>query len=231
MVEIKQYHLRPTALIPNSPRPLLHYKRVLPTQATADNNSEQVIDVIKSFDTFEDNGWKVAWLNRYGPTQPSHFHSEAHECMGIISGTASIRFGAADTSDDLDENTTGSAWEDGGVVLEAEAGDVFVIPSGVAHKTHNTKPEAAFKFLASKDGHAVDGPDRRKTIADIGLQHGFTMLGAYNNGDWDFLTSGGNYEKIWSVPKPENDPVFGASDEGLCQLWPGSNSEAQEGQP
>lgn len=145
--------------------------------------------------------------------------------MAVLSGTASIRFGVADTSPDMEENTHGSAWEDGGVLLEAEAGDVFIIPAGVAHKTHNTKPEADFALLSPGNGHGIKA-EHKKALSEIKLD-GFTMMGAYSGGDWDFVATGGDFEKVWSVPKPKYDPVFGASERGLCKTWRGSDTESK----
>lgn len=121
--------------------------------------------------------------------------------MAVLSGTAKIRFSVADNSEDLDENTNGSGWEDGGVALKAEAGDVFVIPAGVAHKTYSTKPVTKFKLLTPGTGHRIEAQDVQEALAKIELT-GYTMLGAYCGGDWDFVKSGGDYEKVWSVPKP-----------------------------
>ncbi|KAM5356696.1 hypothetical protein ACJ41O_003342 [Fusarium nematophilum] len=218
MVQVKQYHLLPTDLIPNSPRPLLHYKNAL---AKRPNTSH--CNPVEVWDMFTKNQWKVEWIFRYGPTQLSHYHSRAHECMAVLSGTATIRFGVADTSEDLGENTHGSAWEDGGIELQGEAGDVFIIPAGVAHKTHNTKPEAEFKLLTPGTGHGIDAEDPRKALSEIKLS-GYTMMGAYSGGEWDFVKSGGDFEKVWSVPKPSHDPVFGDADQGLCRIWRGSGS-------
>ncbi|KAL2845071.1 hypothetical protein BJY01DRAFT_214520 [Aspergillus pseudoustus] len=221
MVEVRQYHLHPTDLIPNSPRPLLHYKNVLAKDPSTGHCSP-----VEVWDLFTGNGWDVQWIFRYGPTQRSHYHSLAHECMAVLSGTATIRFGAGDTSDDLDANTHGDAWEkgSGGVEVQAQAGDVFVIPAGVAHKTYNTQPREEFALLTPGTGHgieAADGADKRKTLAEIQLS-GYTMMGAYNGGEWDFVMAGGEFEKVWAVPKPRRDPVFGAASEGLVATWRGS---------
>ena len=218
MVQVKQYHLFPTDLIPNSPRPLLHYKGVL---AKKPNSSH--CDPAEVWDMFSQNGWRVEWIFRYGPTQLSHYHSKAHECMVVLSGTATIRFGVADTSEDLEENTHGSAWEKGGVEVEGEAGDCFIIPAGVAHKTYNTKPDAEFKLLTPGSGHGIEAEDPKKALSEIELS-GYTMMGAYNGGDWDFVMSGGDFEKVWSVPKPKYDPVFGDSAQGLSRTWRGSGN-------
>lgn len=147
--------------------------------------------------------------------------------MAVLSGTAIIRFGVADTSEDMKENTYGSAWEEGGIELRAEAGDVFVIPAGVAHKTYNTKPDDEFKLLSPGGAHGIEADDPRKALSEIKLS-GYTMMGAYSGGDWDFVLSGGDFEKSWAVTKPKYDPVFGQSDQGLLKTWKGT-ARASEG--
>ncbi|OKP13878.1 hypothetical protein PENSUB_453 [Penicillium subrubescens] len=221
MVGIKQYHLFPTKLVPNSPRPLLHYKSVLPKHPNTSH-----CDPVSVWNLFTKNDWDVQWIFRYGPTQLSHYHSQAHECMAVLSGTAKIRFGVADTSPDMHENTYGSAREDGGVVLHAEAGDVFVIPAGVAHKTHDTKPDAEFALLSPGKGHGIEAEDPVEALSRVRLE-GFTMMGAYCGGEWDFVAMGGEFEKVWSVPKPKFDPVFGGSENGLRGRWQGSGMVAK----
>ena len=215
MVQVKKYFLPPTALIPNSPQPLLHY---IGLQLPSPGNK-----VIEFYDLFEGNGWNMQWIFRYGTTQRSHYHSGVHECMAVLSGSATIRFGVADTSIDMEANTNGDAREAGGIELEAHAGDVFLLPAGVAHKTYNTKPEAEFAILTPGDGHRIAWEDSRAALANTALS-GFTMMGAYpvNGGHWDFMKGGENagaHEDVWSVKKPERDPVLGKSEDGMCGLW------------
>ena len=213
MVEVKKYTLPPTDLMPNSPQPLLHYPSLLsttPNPATLHS-------------TFERNGWTTQWIFRYGPTQTSHYHSAAHECMAVLSGSATIRFGVADTSDDLDESTHGGGREEGGVEIAAKAGDVFVLPAGTAHKTFDTSPRAEFALLTPGEGHGIEAVDKGKALGEITLD-GFTMIGAYpkDSGGWDFRSGGednGRFEKVWRVRKPELDPVLGSAEEGVCGQW------------
>ncbi|KAL3455865.1 hypothetical protein BJX64DRAFT_281775 [Aspergillus heterothallicus] len=151
--------------------------------------------------------------------------------MAVLSGTATIRFGVADTSDDLAKNTHGHAWEEGGVMVQACAGDVFVIPAGVAHKTFNAQPEKEFALLTPGKGHGIEvsggkEEDVRRALGRTELS-GFTMMGAYSGGEWDFVMRGGEYERVWGVPKPLLDPVFGDAEEGLVGTWKGSGKGAE----
>ena len=66
-------------------------------------------------DLFHAHGWTSSWRNGIFPFH--HFHSTAHEVLGIYAGTASVRLGG-----------------DSGVTLSVEPGDVVVIPAGVGHK-------------------------------------------------------------------------------------------------
>ncbi|KAI1761023.1 hypothetical protein GGR53DRAFT_46215 [Hypoxylon sp. FL1150] len=215
MVEVKKYHLPPTRLIPNSPHPLLHYKGLLyePSQRRPED----------IHDTLEGNGWKTQWIFRYGPTQASHYHSRIHEAMVVLTGTATIRFGVADTDPDLDKNTWGNAREEGGVDIAAAPGDVFVIPAGVAHKTYDANPSAEFSLLTPGEGRGIPGPTVREALASVQLL-GFTMMGAYPKdcGSWDFAVGGdsaGNFEASWNVPKPEKDPFLLDAPEGIVGQW------------
>ena len=213
MVETKIHHIAPTALMPNSPLPLIHYRGLLKESERTSGHA---------FDLFWNNEWRVQWLVRYPHTQRAHYHGASHECMAVLTGTATIRFGVGDTEVDLERNTHGGAWEDGGIELEAQAGDVFIIPAGVSHKTYNTLPAADFERLSPGDGHELGIEDARKAFHGIELS-GFTMLGAYPKGcQWDFLVGAehdGNYEAVWRVPKPETDPVFGKGEQGISKLW------------
>ena len=214
MVEVRKYQLPPTKLIPNSPRPLLHYPGFL--------SNKEDCTAAKVHDLYTSNGWETKWIFRYGPTQTSHYHSQAHECMTVLTGEATVRFGVADTSSDLEESTHGSGQENGGIELHAKAGDVFVLPAGTAHKTFDTTP-GEFALLTPGDGHGIAADDPRAALDSIELS-GFTMIGSYprNGGDWDFAKGGeneGEYEKVWSVPMPEHDPVMGDATEGVLGMW------------
>ena len=221
MVASKAYHLPPTASIPNNPNALIHYPGFLAKQSPNEAATN-------AYDLFDSNGWETHWIYRYGPNQRSHYHSGAHECMVILSGSATIRFGVADLFDNVDQDIEVARKEPGGIEVHAEAGDVFVLPAGVAHKTHDTVPRAEFALLTPGEGHGIEAEDRRKALEDIDFD-GFTMMGAYPTGaDWDFAVGEAVAQehppKSWQVPNPSRDPVLGTAPEGICGQWKQSAS-------
>lgn len=64
---------------------------------------------------FISNGWVGCWRNGIFPFH--HYHSTAHEVLGIFSGTAVARLGG-----------------EHGVTVTLNPGDVVIIPAGVGHK-------------------------------------------------------------------------------------------------
>ena len=88
---------------PNSRLPALVYRHVLPPDHRA------------MTEAFAANGWSNAWLD--GIFTYHHFHSTAHEVLGIASGAVRVRLGGP-----------------GGRTVAMGAGDVVVIPAGVAHR-------------------------------------------------------------------------------------------------
>jgi uncharacterized protein YjlB len=88
--------------IPNSPLPLLVYRDAVPADAAG---IERV---------FASNRWPPAWRDGVHPFH--HFHSSAHEALGVARGEATVLFGGP-----------------GGKVLTVRAGDVVVVPAGVGH--------------------------------------------------------------------------------------------------
>ncbi|KAF2688716.1 hypothetical protein K458DRAFT_428231 [Lentithecium fluviatile CBS 122367] len=222
MVEVRTYTLPPTPLIPNSPHVLIHYPGLLLAQI-----EDPAFKPSDLYDLYASNGWESQWVARYGLTQPSHYHSQAHDMTVIAGEGATIRFGVADTPSDEEEHTHGKGHEDGGIWLEAKKGDVFILPAGLAHKTYDPKPQPpGFLFLQCKDenGKVIREPERaRKFFEGIELEEHFMMMGSYpKENDWDFAVGGehrGRERVVWNVPKPARDPVLGASEEGLMGLW------------
>ncbi len=92
---------------PNSRLPLLIYRSaVRPSEPDPAAVFEEI---------FAANGWCGSWRNGVYPYH--HYHSTAHEVLGVYRGSARLVLGGED-----------------GLVLEVHPGDVLISPAGVAHK-------------------------------------------------------------------------------------------------
>lgn len=115
---------------------------------------------------FAGNGWSNSWRN--GVFDWHHFHTNTHEVLGCHAGSATIRFG-------------GSAGED----HHLSAGDVVVIPAGLAHCLIEASPDfavvGAYPAGAVPDMHRGDGRalDMARPAADpvLGPGRGFAAPG------------------------------------------------------
>ncbi len=90
--------------IPNSTLPVLVYHGV----AEASDGAAACEEL------FARNGWRGAW--RDGIFSFHHFHSTAHEVLGVVSGSARVMLGGP-----------------GGQPFEVAVGDVVVLPAGTGH--------------------------------------------------------------------------------------------------
>ncbi|MBV8914140.1 MAG: cupin domain-containing protein [Acetobacteraceae bacterium] len=109
MIEPETFRFADDGRFPNSRLPLLIYRRALP--ADADRMEQR----------FGENGWTNAWRNGVFPFH--HFHSNAHEVLGVAAGEVRVAFGGP-----------------AGEVVSIRAGDVVVIPAGVAHCNRGQSP-------------------------------------------------------------------------------------------
>ncbi|KAL4967066.1 cupin domain-containing protein [Aspergillus stella-maris] len=115
MVEPEQYVLSPTPHVPNSRLPVLVYRNAL-----TDTTTRNILN------TIEPNGWiKGGQWKAY--TVP-HFHTQCHECYGIIKGGSTYVLGVSPSDPEVDDQ--GRPY---GMKLKVEQGDVFVLPAGVCH--------------------------------------------------------------------------------------------------
>lgn len=108
MVEkIREYYFKDDGIFPNSKLPVLHYLKVLhlPFLFPASH--------VKHL--FRKHGWSNNWRN--GIYTYHHYHSVTHEAFGVIKGKTTLLLGG-----------------DHGEEVTIEAGDVIIIPAGVAHK-------------------------------------------------------------------------------------------------
>ncbi|WP_423067306.1 cupin domain-containing protein [Devosia sp. CN2-171] len=91
---------------PNSSLPLLFYEEALPRGAASPEQMEAL---------FAANGWPPAW--RASIFTYHHYHSTAHETLGVVLGSARLMLGGPE-----------------GREFDVEPGDVIIIPAGVAHR-------------------------------------------------------------------------------------------------
>ena len=158
-------HLADDGIFPNSSLPLLVYRQAL---SGAGQSLARSLE-----QRFTRHRWPAAWRN--GIFSYHHYHSTAHEVLGVFAGEAEIRFGG-----------------DGGLCAAVSAGDVVVIPAGVAHQS----------LQASADFCCVGAYPRR--------QRPDTCYGR----DGERPRSDRN---IARVALPTADPIHGGG--GLLTVW------------
>ncbi len=161
----KTFRLKDSGKFPNSSLPVLVYEGVFaPAEGLA-----------AAFENlFERNGWAESWRN--GLYKVHHYHSTAHEVLGVYRGEVRVRLGGDD-----------------GERVTLRAGDVAVLPAGVAHKNESQSPD-----------FAVVGAYPEGTSPD--LKYG-------EKGERPRVD-----ENIAKVRLPASDPVHGKAG-ALVRLW------------
>ncbi len=133
---------------------------------------ENPVAILKEI--LETNNWTYSWEDCIYDYH--HYHSTAHEAIVITRGSARIQFGGP-----------------GGITLQADVGDVFIIPAGVAHK----RIDSAENFTcvgAYPAGQKYDmnyGETGERPATDTNIK---------------------------KLPLPENDPLYG-NDGPLNKNW------------
>lgn len=102
MSEPETLLLSPGTTMPNSRLPVVIYRKVAQGGAGFDR-------------LFRSNGWTGTW--RDGIYDYDHFHSNAHEVLGVDAGEATIQIGGAE-----------------GQAVTVAAGDVLILPAGTGHR-------------------------------------------------------------------------------------------------
>jgi uncharacterized protein YjlB len=119
-IEVREHLFQDDGRIPNNPRlPLLVYLQAL---AGPD------LDPSRCKELLAENGWGGAWVDSVFPYH--HYHSNAHEVLCVVGGSASLAFGGPD-----------------GETVQVEAGDVVVIPAGVGHC--NERSDGGFSVVGA----------------------------------------------------------------------------------
>ena len=162
---VETYRFTDDGVVPNSRLPLVVYRRAI----AGGGDRAAACEVM-----FAEHGWPDAWRN--GIYGHHHYHSTAHEVLGIARGWAHVRLGG-----------------DGGRTVELDAGDVVVIPAGVAHK----RVAASADLLVIGAYPRGQQPDLRRAEP---AQHDRAAAA------------------IAAVPLPAADPVTGTA-EPLLRCW------------
>src|SRR4051794_41191999 len=127
-MKAETFHFEDDGGIPNSRLPALVYHGV--PEARRAIECEQL---------FASNDWLGAWRNGIYPFH--HFHSTAHEVLGIASGRAIVMLGGP-----------------GGSELPVTRGDVLVLPAGTGH--YNLRPSVRQLLIRAEPGRIHSGPPR-----------------------------------------------------------------------
>jgi len=114
--ETQTYHFSDDGTIPNNRLPLVVLHQCL-------DDDEAAVRA-----TLGSNNWGDIWVD--GIYDYTHFHSTAHEFLGILQGSATLQLGG--------EN---------GVNLDVSKGDVLILPAGTGHKALVCGP--AFSVLGA----------------------------------------------------------------------------------
>ena len=163
---IEDYLFADDGVVPNNPRlPLIVYRGALGTAGDA---------AASCVTLFDRNGWTGAWKN--GVYARHRYHSSAHEVLGIAAGWVRVRLGG-----------------EGGQTVELRAGDVVVIPAGVAHMNEGASPDLLV-VGAYPRGQTPDMCSPGATDPALALP------------------------RIVAVPLPAGDPVHGSSGP-LVERW------------
>jgi uncharacterized protein YjlB len=141
---IEEHFFADDGRVPNNPSlPLIVYRSTLETGPRCIADCEKL---------FGDNGWSGAWRN--GIYAHHHYHSTAHEVLGIAAGSVRVRLGGED-----------------GATVELHAGDVVVIPAGVAHKNEGASPDlvvvGAYPGGKSPDMCSPTAQHRERAIRNV----------------------------------------------------------------
>ncbi|MEC9247681.1 MAG: cupin [Pseudomonadota bacterium] len=176
----------------NKVLPLILYKGVADF---GDKEPESVFEEV-----FTRNNWGNGWRSGHpdGIFSFHHYHSDAHEVVGIARGTATIQFGGPT-----------------GPIVEVRAGDAAVIPAGVAHCRLDSIPGLSVVGAYPPD----QGPDVCVATEDD-EQKAYTNQDAKTCGIQRFRKEEKEsvHARIADTPLPEIDPIMGASGP-ITKLW------------
>ena len=145
LCETQTYHFSDDGSIPNNRLPLVVYRYCINQDEAG---LRQLLDA---------NGWGDTWVN--GVYDYHHYHSTAHEFLGVLNGKATLQLGGED-----------------GKVLDVTRGDVLIIPAGVGHRCIEAGPQFSVMGAYPKGqnwdmrkGKPADRPEVMDNIARVAL--------------------------------------------------------------
>lgn len=160
------FYFEGDGITPNNSLPVLFYQQVIPPGiADAADYLEQL---------FITNHWTNNWRDIV--LAWNHYHSSTHEVLGISKGSIKLHLGGKQ-----------------GIVVEAQQGDVLILPAGVGH--YSLEPDSDYEVVGGyPEGRSwdmiYDEPEKYQAAV----------------------------KAIDSLPLPATDPILGA-DGPLVRLW------------
>ena len=158
----------PSGRVPNSALPVLVHRGALPTGAPAGDHEA----------LFARHGWTNAWVN--GVYAFHHYHSIAHEVLGICGGHATLRLGG-----------------DGGRDVAVAAGDALVLPAGTGHR--RMAASADFRVVGAYPGGRDWDLVRADTASEDDVRRAVHAIRRVPVPDRDPVT-GGSMAEMWRRP-------------------------------
>jgi uncharacterized protein YjlB len=141
LTQPETYNFEDAGGIPNSRLPVLVYHGVERARAASECR-----------ELFAGNGWLGAWVNGIFPFH--HFHSTAHEVLGIVAGAAAVILGGPK-----------------GHRFEVARGDVLVLPAGTGHCNAGSSADllvvGAYPGGMQWDLRRGDPAERNEVLANI----------------------------------------------------------------
>ncbi|WP_433944518.1 cupin domain-containing protein [Paenibacillus sp. SN-8-1] len=135
------YQFSDDGIIPNHPDlPVLVYPEAF-------KNNPHETEAI-----FNSHGWLNSWTN--GVFDYHHYHSNCHEVLGVIRGTALVQLGGEQEEQ-----------------VQLNTGDVVLLPAGTGHKRLSASPD--FQIVGAYPGgmeyntRRGTQEDRQKALAEI----------------------------------------------------------------
>lgn len=114
-----KYQIKENKPYPNNEMPVIFYQNALESIFSQTNYSaEEVLSFL------ETHGYANGWVN--GILTKHHFHSNTHEVLACISGSANVQLGGPEKE-----------------VITFNKGDIIFLPAGTAHK----KIESSDNFM------------------------------------------------------------------------------------